>query len=59
MTIAEIVPAGIARFGSFRSPDIETPASKPVTAGKKMPNSTMNGAASAMGWSSGAAGANS
>ena len=43
--MAQIVPVGMDFFGSFRSPDIETPASKPVTAGKKMPKSTMNGTA--------------
>ena len=36
--MASVVPQGIDFLGSFRSPDIATPAVKPVTAGKKMPN---------------------
>ena len=34
------VPTGIAFLGSFRSPLIAIPAVKPVTAGKKMANTT-------------------
>ena len=45
MAMATMVPLGIDRFGSFKSPDIETPASKPVTAGKKIPNKTIRGTA--------------
>jgi hypothetical protein len=40
------VPTGIDFLGSLKSPDIETPASKPVTAGKKTPNRSIKGTAS-------------
>jgi len=43
VTIARIVPLGIDFFGSFKSPDIETPASNPVTAGKNIPNNRIKG----------------
>ena len=33
-----IVPLGMDFFGSFRSPDIATPAVNPVTAGKNIAN---------------------
>ena len=39
---AKKVPAGRLLPGSFRSPDMLTPWVKPVTAGKKMANSTQN-----------------
>ena len=35
--MANIVPTGIDFLGSFKSPDMATPAVKPVTAGKKTP----------------------
>ena len=35
-----IVPQGIDILGLFKSPLIATPAVKPVTAGKKIPNKT-------------------
>ena len=38
--MAVIVPRGIAFLGSFKSPDIWTPAVKPVTAGKNIPKMT-------------------
>src|SRR5688572_21859026 len=41
--MAKMDPKGIDRFGSFKSPDIDTPASKPVTAGKNIPNNTIKG----------------
>ena len=41
--MAEMVPIGIALFGSFRSPDIAIPAVKPVTAGKNMANTVSKG----------------
>ena len=45
MIIANIAPIGIDFLGSFKSPDILTPAPNPVTAGKKIPNKTINGKA--------------
>ena len=35
-----MVPQGIEILGLFKSPLIATPAVKPVTAGKKIPNKT-------------------
>ncbi len=43
--MASIVPIGMLFLAFLRSPDMFTPAVKPVTAGKKMPNSTAIGAA--------------
>ena len=57
--MAKIVPLGIDFFGSFKSPDIETPASKPVTAGKNTANSTIQGTALDAVSISGSAGLNS
>ncbi len=38
-----MVPMGIAFFGLAKSPDMDTPASNPCTAGKKMANSAIHG----------------
>ena len=40
MTMDNIVPQGIEMRGFFKSPLIATPAVKPVTAGKNIPNKT-------------------
>ena len=40
--MAAMVPTGIARLGSFRSPDMFTPAMIPVTAGKNTANTVQN-----------------
>ena len=42
MMIAHIVPLGMSFLGSFRSPDMATPAVNPVTAGKNTANTTSN-----------------
>ena len=53
--MAAMVPMGIDDLGSSRSPDICTPAVKPVTAGKKMPKSTISDAPFGSGASTGPA----
>jgi hypothetical protein len=58
--MAARVPLGMERRGSARSPDMETPASKPVTAGKKMAKRVARGtavaAAAACRWGAGGPG---
>ena len=46
---ARNVPFGRLRDASFRSPDMLTPCVKPVTAGKKMANSTQKAPSGASG----------
>ncbi len=56
--MAQSVPFGIDFFGSFKSPDMATPAVNPVTAGKKIAKMVSKGRASGFAENSGASGCN-